>query len=294
MTADTFGAALEQGFKAGRRLCVGIDPHPHLLRAEGFPESAAGAERFGRHLIDAAEGTALAIKLQIAFFERYGSAGYAALERLLSEARAAQILTIADAKRGDIGSSFDAYARAWLSPDSPLEADALTVSAFQGFGVLEGALQLTREHGKGLFVLVATSNPEACAIQTARTRGGETVSAHIMQSVESFNRDNNPDSGVGSVGAVLGATLSLADYGLPLTEPTEQSSGPLPPILAPGFGHQGGELGAVRSNFGRYVPGLLVAESRSLVDGGLSDAAQRIAARATYLGDQDWRPVRAA
>lgn len=283
MPARSFGARLGAEFASGRRLCVGIDPHRYLLESWSLPDTAAGAEQMGLRIVAAAIGQAAAVKPQVAFFERFGSAGYVALETVFAAAREAQLIVIADAKRGDVGSSFDAYADAWLQPGSPLEADALTASAFQGFGVLNRALEHTTQHGKGLFVLAATSNPEAESIQTARLRSDETVSAHLLGEINEFNRTNTPgaSNALGSVGAVLGATIDLMSYGVDV-------SAALPvgmPVLAPGFGHQGGSIDVVKRQFGSYFDGVLVSESRSLIDGGASELEQRIHRRARELAD---------
>ena len=132
-----------------------------MLDRWALPDSAEGAREFGLRAVAAAAGTIGIVKPQVAFFERHGSAGYAALERVLAEARDADLLVIADAKRGDIGSTVDAYAEAWLRPGSPLEADAMTVVAYQGVGSLAGPIARAQAAGKGLFVLAATSNREA-------------------------------------------------------------------------------------------------------------------------------------
>ena len=152
-------------------LCVGIDPHEHLLTEWGLDASAAGAREFGLRVVDAAAGRVGIVKPQVSFFERYGSAGFAALEDVLAAARAAGLLVIADAKRGDIGTTMDAYARAWLTPGSPLEADAMTVSPFLGVGSLRDTFRFALENGKGVFVLAATSNPEAGPAERRRDRG---------------------------------------------------------------------------------------------------------------------------
>ncbi|MBX7557647.1 orotidine-5'-phosphate decarboxylase, partial [Streptomyces sp. tea 10] len=121
-------------------LCVGIDPHPSLLDAWGLPATANGLERFALGVLEAAAERCAAVKPQVALFEAYGSAGFAVLERVLRESRAAGLLSIADAKRGDIGSTMAAYASAWLSDDSPLAADAVTLSPYLGFESLRPAL----------------------------------------------------------------------------------------------------------------------------------------------------------
>lgn len=283
-----FGTALSAGFQSGKRLCVGIDPHAYLLEAADLPDSASGAERFGIRLVEAAAGLALAVKPQVAFFERFGSDGYAALENVFYAARQSGLLLIADAKRGDVGSSFDAYAEAWLTPGAALEADALTVSAFQGFGVLSSALELSVQFGKGLFVLVATSNPEAAPIQQAMVSADTTVSAHLLNEILRFNQERNAAAPVANIGAVLGATLQLSAYGLLSHTSADQPDSQVMPILAPGFGHQGGHIDRVRESFGDLIRGVIVTESRSMVVEGLAGAQSRIAERAEELRAESW------
>lgn len=266
----TFGARLASMFDAGRRLCVGIDPHDGLLETWGLRTDADGAEFFGRAVVEAAAGRVACIKPQIAFFERFGSKGFLALERILADARDAELLCIADVKRGDIGSTFAAYAEAWLSPGSPLEADAMTVHAYHGVGSLMGAHEYVRHHGKGLFVLAATSNPEARAVQQAVVDEHHTLAGHITAEVQRLNAAS--DSWVGSVGVVLGATLRLEEFGVQ----KDVASDPLMPVLAPGFGFQGAQVAEVRSIFGAYAPGVLVSESRSILGGGKSELPDRI------------------
>ncbi|WP_443070015.1 orotidine-5'-phosphate decarboxylase [Subtercola sp. YIM 133946] len=177
-----FGVRLADTFAARGQLCVGVDPHDYLLDAWNLPRSAAGVREFGLRVVDAAAGWVGILKPQVAFYELYGAAGYAALEEVLAAGRAAGLLVIADAKRGDIGTSAEAYGRAWLLPGSPLEADAVTLTAYAGVGSLTAVFDLAVGAGKGAFVLSATSNPESFALQTARVavggRGhGRTASA---------------------------------------------------------------------------------------------------------------------
>lgn len=153
------------------RLCVGIDPHPGLLEAWGLPVSAEGLETFAEICVEAFVGEVAVVKPQVAFFEAYGSAGYAVLERTISVLREAGTLVVADAKRGDIGSTMAAYAQSWLGAESALSSDAVTVSPYLGFGALDPALSLAAEQGRGLFVLARTSNPEGGDLQAAQTAG---------------------------------------------------------------------------------------------------------------------------
>jgi orotidine-5'-phosphate decarboxylase len=163
----SFGGRLAAAFAADGQLCLGIDPHARLLAEWGLPDSGPGTREFGLRAVEAAAGIVGIVKPQVAFFERHGSVGYAALEDVLAAARAAGLIVIADAKRGDVGSTVAAYGEAWLSPGSPLEADAMTISAYQGVGSIAEPIALAQAHGKGLFVLAATSNPEAVMAQTA-------------------------------------------------------------------------------------------------------------------------------
>src|SRR5674476_1311079 len=153
---------------------AGIDPHPALLAHWGLDESVQGLEMFAMTCVEAFAGTVAAVKPQSAFFERFGSAGVAVLERTLAGLRDAGTLSLLDVKRGDIGSTMTAYAQAYLSHDSPLRVDAITVSPFLGFESLRPALDLAHDNGRGLFVLALTSNPEGAQVQHA-VMNGHTV-----------------------------------------------------------------------------------------------------------------------
>lgn len=274
-----FGDRLAEEFSAGRHLCAGIDPHAPLLAEWGLEDSAEGAERMGREVVAAAAGVAACVKPQISFFERFGSAGFVALERVLSDAREADVIVVGDVKRGDIGSTFAAYADAWLTPGSPLEVDAMTVAGYMGFGTFEGALPYVRNHGKGLFVLAATSNPEARDVQTSVRADGRSVAAAMVDDAAEWNREEQGDSEVGSIGVVLGATLELGDFGIDKAE----RPGPALPVLAPGFGHQGAKIEEVSQIFGGIGKAVLANESRSILAGGGTGLAARIRERATLI-----------
>ncbi|MCD5347040.1 orotidine-5'-phosphate decarboxylase [Agromyces sp. H3Y2-19a] len=285
-----FGERLGAVFAAYGRLCVGIDPHASLLSAWGYDDSAAGVREFGLRAVDAAAGRAGIVKPQVAFFERHGAAGYAALERVLAEARDAGLLVIADAKRGDIGTSVDAYGEAWLRPGSSLEADAMTISAFQGLGSIESVMGAAERWGKGLFVLAATSNPEAAAIQravlTQSSREGSTVAGAIASGVTSWNQ-GRPDAAereFASIGLVLGATVDLSAAGIDVHGDVPR---PGLPVLAPGFGHQGGEVRDLRAIFGALSAGVIVSESRSLLSAGPDGLADAVARRIDEIGAID-------
>ena len=267
-----------QGVFASRgRLCVGIDPHPGLLSEWGLPDSARGVSDFGLRVVEAVVGRAGIIKPQIAFFERHGSAGYAALEAVIAAARAAGLLVLADVKRGDVGSTVDAYGEAWLTPGSPLEVDAMTVVAYQGLGSLDGVLDRAATFGKGVFVLAATSNPEAFSTQSAQRSDGRSVAAAVVADVAAKNALADAPGALGSFGVVVGATIALADFGL------SADSFDGMPILAPGFGHQGAQISQLPELFGAAAQNVLVSVSRSILSAGpsgIGSAIDRAAAEA--------------
>jgi orotidine-5'-phosphate decarboxylase len=277
----SFGELLPGVLARFGRLCVGIDPHAELLTTWGLPDSAAGAREFGLRVVDATAGRAGIVKPQVAFFERHGAAGYSALETVLAEARAADLLVIADVKRGDIGSSVDAAGEAWLQPGSPLEADAMTAVAYQGFGSLDPVLARARRHGKGVFVLAATSNPEGAATQRALRADGLTVAAGVVADAASRN-GGAPPGALGSVGVVLGATVSLVESGI------DPASLARTPILAPGFGHQGASLSDGPAIFGGLIQNVLVSVSRSILQAGPDAVAGSIESAAREVAG--WAP----
>jgi len=277
-----FGARLATVFADRGHLCLGIDPHAFLLDAWGLPDTAHGVREFSLRAVDAAASVIGIIKPQVAFFERHGSAGYAVLEEVLAAARAAGLLVIADAKRGDVGSTVAAYAESWLTPGGPLEADAMTISAYQGVGSISEPIALARSHGKGLFVLAATSNPEAFATQTAVISRGEfaasTVAAGIVGEVHEL--DAVSTGGLGAIGVVIGATVNLDDYGI------DAASLAQTPILAPGFGEQGAQLSELSRLYGAVSDNVVANVGRSVLRAGADGIGAELARHAHELGGQ--------
>ncbi|WP_268236854.1 orotidine-5'-phosphate decarboxylase [Tersicoccus solisilvae] len=273
-----FGPRLQAAMARRGPLCVGIDPHPALLSAWELPDDAAGVERFSRTVLEAAAGRCAAFKPQVALFERHGSAGMAALERLLAEAAAADVLTIADAKRGDIGSTMAAYAQAWLADGSPLAADAVTLSPYLGFDSLRPALDLAAVTGRGVFVLALTSNPEGAGVQHAGDDGdGGSVAGRICAAAADENAARRSADGWGPVGLVVGATVgaeTIRRLGIDLAAVAG-------PLLAPGYGAQGAGVAEVAATFGRAVPAALVSSSRQILAAGPAAADVRAAVEAT-------------
>lgn len=271
-----FGERLAAALSRFGPLCVGIDPHDELLRAWGLDVSAAGARTFGLSVVDAAAGRVGIVKPQVAFYERFGSAGYAALEDVLAAARAADLLTIADAKRGDIGTTMHGYATAWLSPESPLAADAVTLSPYLGPESLRETISFAIRHGRGVFLLAGTSNPEALAVQSAITADAsagesETVAARIVRDVADINVGS--PGPLGPVGFVVGATVDRGRLGLGDVALAGA------PLLAPGFGAQGAEPRDLPKLFGYVARAVVANESRSILSAGRDGLVTRIEER---------------
>ena len=255
-----FGARLADAISRRGPLCLGIDPHPELLQAWGLPVTPDGLAAFCDICVAAYADFAV-VKPQVAFFEAYGAAGYAVLERTMAALRDAGVLVLADAKRGDIGSTMAAYASAWTG-DSPLAADAVTASPYLGFGSLKPLLDSAAAHGRGVFVLAATSNPEGASVQRAQS-GGQPVAQVIVDAAAAANRALEP----GTVGVVVGATLTEVP----------DVSGLDGPVLVPGVGFQGGRPESL-SGLGGAVSGqLLPAVSRDVLRAGPDVAAVRAA-----------------
>ncbi|MGO4385292.1 orotidine-5'-phosphate decarboxylase [Specibacter sp. RAF43] len=271
-----FGARLAAAMLARGPLCVGIDPHPGLLAAWGLADSAAGLRAFSRTTLEAVAPLAAAIKPQVALYERHGSAGLAALEDLLAAAADAQVLTIADAKRGDIGSTMAGYADAWLRDGSALAADAVTLSPYLGFESLRPALELAANSGRGVFVLALTSNPEGASVQHAG--GPNSVARGIVAAAAAENRRYAAET-LGSVGVVVGATVgdALVRLGIDL-------AGLHGPILAPGLGAQGATGADLRATFGVAYRQVLATSSRGILAAGPDVAALRAATQETLRG----------
>jgi orotidine-5'-phosphate decarboxylase len=261
---------------------VGIDPHAALLRAWGFDDDVAGLERWTRTAVEALAGTVAAVKPQSAFFERFGSRGVAVLETVIAETKAAGALVIGDVKRSDIGSTMDAYAQAYLDPTSPLGCDAMTVSPYLGVGALRSTFDYARKHGNGVFVLVLTSNPEGREVQDARVGSG-TLAQHVIDQIGAYNIEcaTEPDS-LGSIGAVIGATIGRTDHAF------SRLHGP---FLAPGLGAQGATAADLPVVFGPQLRAVLPTVSRTVLQAGpnavaLQQAAVREIAACASARDQ--------
>ena len=272
----SFGSRLRSALQGRGRLCVGIDPHPALLDSWGMTDSAVGLERFAMTAVEALAGTAAVVKPQSAFLERYGAAGIAVLEKVVNGCREQGALVLLDVKRGDIGSTAQAYADAYLDPTSPLSVDAVTVSPYLGFGSLDPFIDTALRHDAGVFVLALTSNPEGPQVQHAVCADGRTVAGTVLDEVRARNA-GAPD--LGSVGVVVGATIGETDEDLDVGGP----------LLVPGIGAQGGTVEDVRRIFGDAARNVVPSSSREVLAAGpdkqaLHEAAVRTAETFAGLG----------
>ncbi len=262
---EPFGLRLHRAIEERGRFCVGIDPHAGLLHDWGLNDDVAGLERLALTVVEAVAPVVSVVKPQSAFYERFGSRGVAVLERVIAESRAAGALVLLDVKRGDIGSTSQAYADAYLDPASPLASDAITASPYLGFGSLDPMVDTARRHGAGVFVLALTSNKEGPEVQHARTGDG-TVAGAMLDHLRRLNAGSEP---LGDVGAVIGATIG--DTG----EDFEFNG----PILAPGYGVQGGTPADLRRIFASAARHVLPSSSREVLAAGPDPTALRDAAR---------------
>lgn len=229
--------------RLGVPLGVGIDPHPDRL-PEGLPADHQGVETFARGIIEATAGQVVAVKVNVAFFEAFGAAGWAALERVRRDVPA-DTLCILDAKRGDIGTTAERYAAGLLGH---LEADALTLSPYLGEDAIAPFLAFP---GRMVYILARTSNPSASRLQELEA-GGEPIYVHVARWVAERWQD-------GRVGLVVGAT---APGELARLRALVRGPG----FLVPGVGAQGGDLGAaVSACDGAWAPGV-VSVSRAIAE----------------------------
>lgn len=273
-----FGARLQAAMDHYGPLCVGIDPHRQLLTDWGYDVCAEGAELFSMRMLQAAQGRAAAVKFQMPMFERYGSRGLAALERALYAARQMGIITIVDCLRGGLPTTVSALSDAYLKPNAPMLADAITLLPYYGFRSLVTLVGEALANGRGVFIASVTSNTEGISLQSAiRQRGdfpGQTVAYGVAHAAQNFNEGID---GMGSVGLIIGATIGqwMKMSGV---DPSVFTG----PILSPGYGWQGAEAKDLKTVFRGTHGNVLVTVSRSISSHGpdiaaLSDATDQIA-----------------
>ena len=260
-----FAARLAAAVKArGTPACVGLDPRreslPPAFRAADAaaddPATLAGIfTEFCRGVIDAVAPLVPIVKPQLACFEALGAPGMLALASVITHARSRGLLVLADGKRGDIGSTAEAYAAGWLA--GPWAADALTVNPYLGIDSIEPFVKTAAERAAGIFVLVKTSNPGSKDFQDLAS-DGRTIYEHVAAGVEALAERTAGGEAYGAAGAVVGATWPKQLDDLRATMPHAW-------ILVPGFGRQGGRAADVRGAFHADGLGALVVSARDVI-----------------------------
>ncbi|HEY4313622.1 MAG TPA: orotidine-5'-phosphate decarboxylase [Pirellulales bacterium] len=251
--------------RVGNPVVVGLDPRweelPDAIRsgrdADDNRARAEGYLSFCREIIDVVASRVAMVKPQVAFFEQLGPAGMQCLAKVIAHAHAAGLIVIADGKRNDIGSTAEAYADAWLGPQSAWQADALTISPYLGDDSLTPFVATATARGAGLFVLAKTSNPGGGQFQDLAV-DGRTVYRRVADHIETLATAGAGSSGYGAVGAVVGAT-----YPGQLAELREAM--PHAWLLVPGYGSQGGTARDVAPAFDARGLGAVINNSRGII-----------------------------
>lgn len=241
--------------------CItGIDPDweklPECCKSALSP--AAAVERWAMEIIDCVSDVVPAVKPQMAFFESFGAEGFRAFERTVAHAHSRKLLVIDDSKRGDIGNTARAYAQAHLASDGPINADFMTVSPFLGPDSLQPFVDAAARWGKGLFILVKTSNPGSVDISEAMHHSGQKISRWLGEYVDKTGESMRGGHGYSSIGAVVGATFPEEAAQLRHRMPRSF-------FLVPGFGAQGGCAADVAACFNPDGLGAVVSSSRSVL-----------------------------
>jgi orotidine-5'-phosphate decarboxylase len=238
-------------------LVFGLDPAPDLLTAWGLGDSADGLDRFADIVLAAAAGAVGLVKPQSAFYERHGWRGIRTLQRLISSARSSGLLVILDIKRGDVGSTNDAYAEAYLGKGAPLAADAITVHPYLGLAAMSTFVARAEQSGSCLLVVARSSNQEGRPVQAAEI-AGVTVEQQLLLDIGALNTRLAPGK-VGPVGAVVGPTRLRPELDL-------RAANCL--FLAPGVGTQGATPADVAAVFAACPDRVMPSASRSLLSAG--------------------------
>lgn len=271
--ADTFAARFSLVRSEFGPLAWGFDPSGEILDAWGLGDTPDGLDRFADIVLDAAVGTVGVVKLQSAFYERHGWRGFRTLQRSVLEARSAGLLVIVDAKRGDVGTTNDAYAEAFLGTDAPLGADALTVHPYLGLAAMGSFIARAHQAGSCLLVVTRSSNVEGRTVQSAVNHSGLSVEASLLAEIGKLNAELAGGE-VGPVGAVVGPTHM---------DPTLDLAGARALLLAPGIGAQGATPADVADVFATCPDRVIPSASRSLLVSGPDRSRLQQAAAALAL-----------
>jgi orotidine-5'-phosphate decarboxylase len=270
-----FATRLIAGARRLGPLCVGIDPHPGKIPALFGGDTPDGLAAWGEAVVAAAAGRSSVVKPQVGLFERHGPDGMRALQRVCEASKEAGLLVIADAKRGDIGSTAKGYAQAYLSETAPFPSDAVTVNPYMGLDTLEPFLELAEANGKGVVVLARTSNPGSADFQTRNLEGAPLYARVVEALAPAIERLKGAD-GWSSLMLVAGATGPDEARHLRQLAPDAL-------FLVPGYGAQGGGAADALAGFkhaGNRLEGGVVNASRSVT---FPDGAEAAATRAEWM-----------
>ncbi len=250
-----FADALTERIRATSPVCVGLDPQLSKL-PDGIPRDAEGVLTFNRGIIEAVKDIAAIVKPQLAFYEVLGWQGMKVFWETCHYAKEHGLMVLADGKRGDIGSTSEAYAQAYLHADSPV--DALTIHLYHGSETMTPFFECCDANGKGVYVLVKTSNPSSGDLQDLPV-GDEVLHEHVSQMVQGWGNGHlGPKTNLSCIGAVVGA---------PYPEEMKYLRSLMPnvPFLIPGYGAQGGTAQDAKHGFLADGTGAIVSASRSIL-----------------------------
>jgi orotidine-5'-phosphate decarboxylase len=280
--AETFASRFATVRSGLGPLVWGLDPSRALLDAWGLGDNPGGLDRFADIVLDAAVGTVGLVKPQSAFFERYGWRGFRTLSRLITDARSAGLLVVLDVKRGDVASTNDAYAEAFLGPGAALEADSVTVHPYLGLAAMGAFVSRAHQAGGCLLVVTRSSNPEGRAVQSALDNAGRRVEEGLLCEIGKLNRMLAPGE-IGPVGAVVGPVHIEPELDLTSAQAL---------FLAPGVGAQGATPEDVARVFAACPDRVMPSASRSLLLAGPDISALRDGAAAMAAEFRTLLPAR--
>ena len=271
--------------------CIGLDPRigsiPDFIKKENKRKYknikkayANSLFNFNKMIVDATFDIVPAFKIQIAFYEKYGSEGIRVFEKTISYLKGKKKIVIVDAKRSDIGPTAEAYAKAFLSKEG-FNVDALTVNPYLGIDGLEPFIKEAKKNGKGIFVLVKTSNPSSGDFQEKILKDGKKLYEVIGAKVNEWNKGTEGERKYGIVGAVVGATY-------PKEAKVLREIMPKSIFLVPGYGAQGGRANDIVFNFNQDGEGAIVHSARGIIFAYKNDPYKnRFGARKFHLAARE-------
>lgn len=259
--ADRLASAIAA---VGNPTAMGLDTQRSHLPAEFAPKDGSAQEicacilRYNRALLEGMHDLIRVVKVQAAYYEMYGLPGITAFSETLRLARELGYIAIADCKRNDIGATAGAYAKAYLSPEGGFSCDFVTVNPYLGADGIKPFAELAGEYGRGLYVLVKTSNPSGVELQDQALADGRKVYELMADLVSHWGSGLIESCGYSAVGAVVGATWPAESTAL-------RARMPHTPFLVPGYGAQGAAGRDLAGCFDPNGGGAVVNASRSLL-----------------------------